>query len=218
MACKLIWITPEAERIMGYCARVSNPENQENPDVAKLLRFCIRNGHWSVFEMADMCVEITTTRVISAQITRHRSFHFQEFSQRYSAVPGIAQVQARRQDSKNRQSSHDDLPQETLSWFESAASEHFSQARRLYDKALAKGIAKECARFLLPLASATTLYMKGSVRDWIHYINLRTDGGTQLEHRELAQQCKELFVEQLPIVGAALGWPSPSTIRNNGAV
>ena len=206
MDCKLVWITPDAERLMGYCARVSNPENQENPNVAGLLRFCIRNGHWSVFEMADMCVEIQTTRGISAQIIRHRSFHFQEFSQRYAPVARIERVTPRRQDAKNRQSSHDDLPAETLAWFAQAQDEHFGEARRLYDAALEKGIAKESARFLLPMASGTTIYMKGSVRDWIHYINLRTDPGTQREHREVAEACKAIFVEQLPVVAQAMGW------------
>ncbi len=210
MACKLIWITPEAERLMGYCARVSNPDNQQNPQVAGLLRFCIKRAHWSVFEMADMCIEIQTTRAISAQILRHRSFHFQEFSSRYAVVQRIERTRPRRQDAKNRQSSHDDLPPETLDWFDAAQGEHFAQARRLYDEALAKGIAKESARFLLPMASGTTIYMKGSVRDWIHYINLRADPGTQLEHREIALECKAIFVEQLPIVAEALGWANVS--------
>jgi len=213
MPCRLIWITPDAERLMGYCARVSNPENQENPDVAKLLRFCAKNGHWSVFEMADMCIEIQTTRAISAQIIRHRSFHFQEFSQRYAPVQKIEEVSPRSQDLKNRQSSHDDLPPETKEWFASAQEEHFVQARKLYDEALAKGIAKESARFLLPMASGTTLYMKGTVRDWVHYINLRADPGTQLEHREIALAIKEMFVEQLPVVAEALGWER-STVDN----
>lgn len=198
---------------MGYCARVSNPENQENPDVAKLLRFCAKNGHWSVFEMADMCIEVQTTRAISAQIIRHRSFHFQEFSQRYAPVQKIAEIQPRRQDQKNRQSSHSDLPPETLAWFAQAQEAHFSEARKLYDEALAKGIAKESARFLLPMASGTTIYMKGTVRDWVHYINLRTDPGTQLEHREIALAIKELFIEELPVVAQALGWER-STVYN----
>lgn len=215
MTCKLVWITPEAERLMGYCARVSNPGNQENPNVAGLLRYCIKNGHWSVFEMADMCVEIQTTRGISAQIIRHRSMHFQEFSQRYAPVQKIERVQPRRQDPKNRQSSHDDLPAETLQWFDRAQDEHFAEARRLYDEALAKGIAKESARFLLPMASGTTIYMKGTVRDWIHYINLRTDPGTQAEHREIAESCKRIFIEQLPVVAEALGWTAP--VPANGA-
>lgn len=206
MACKLVWITPDAERLMGYCARVSNPENQENPNVAGLLRFCIRNAHWSVFEMADACIEIQTTRGISAQIIRHRSFHFQEFSQRYAPVSRIERVLPRRQDAKNRQSSHDDLPKETLDWFARVQDEHFSAARELYDEALERGIAKESARFLLPMASGTTIYMKGSVRDWIHYIALRTDPGTQREHREIALACKEIFVAALPIVAQALEW------------
>lgn len=198
---------------MGYCARVSNPENQENPDVAKLLRFCAKNGHWSVFEMADMCFEIQTTRAISAQIIRHRSFHFQEFSQRYAPVQKIEEIQPRRQDLKNRQSSHSDLPPETLEWFARAQDAHFSEARKLYDEALAKGIAKESARFLLPMASGTTIYMKGTVRDWVHYINLRTDPGTQLEHREIALAIKGIFIEQLPVVAEALGWER-STVYN----
>ncbi len=215
MACKLVWVTPDAERLMGYCARVSNPENQENPNVAGLLRFCIKHAHWSVFEMADMCIEIQTTRGISAQIIRHRSFHFQEFSLRYSVATQIERVRPRRQDLKNRQSSHDDLPSDTLEWFERAQDEHFGEARKLYDAALEKGIAKESARFLLPLATGTTIYMKGSVRDWIHYINLRTDPGTQSEHRDVALACKEIFVEQLPVVADALGW-TQTAISSNG--
>jgi len=191
---------------MGYCARVSNPENQENPEVAKLLRFCIKNAHWSVFEMADLCIEIKTSRAISAQIIRHRSFHFQEFSQRYAPIAAIEHVHPRRQDPKNRQSSHDDLPEETLTWFERVQNEHFTQARTLYDQALSKGIAKESARFLLPLASGTTIYMKGTVRDWIHYINLRSDQSAQAEHRQIALECKEIFSDQLPAVAQALGW------------
>ncbi|MGH8165083.1 MAG: FAD-dependent thymidylate synthase, partial [Rhodanobacteraceae bacterium] len=182
------------------------------PNVAGLLRYCIKHGHWSVFEMADMCVEITTTRSISAQIIRHRSFHFQEFSQRYSAVQRIERVRPRRQDPKNRQSSHDDLPVETLEWFARAQDEHFGESRRLYDEALARGIAKESARFLLPMASGTTIYMKGSVRDWIHYVNLRTDPGTQLEHRGVAEECKALFVQQFPVVAQALGWIEAASI------
>lgn len=211
MRCKLVWITPEAERLMGYCARVSNPANQDNPNVAGLLRYCIKNGHWSVFEMADICIEIQTTRSISAQIIRHRSMHFQEFSLRYAELKKIERVRPRRQDPKNRQSSHDDLPPETLEWFDRAQDRHFDEAFALYEEALKKGIAKESARFLLPLASATTIYMKGTVRDWIHYINLRTDPSTQLEHREIAQECKDIFIEQLPVVAEALGWkPSPA--------
>lgn len=217
MPCRLIWITPDAERLMGYCARVSNPDNQENPNVAGLLRFCIKNGHWSVFEMADMCVEIQTTRGISAQIVRHRSFHVQEFSQRYAQVQGIATVHPRRQDLKNRQSSHDDLPPETLEWFENAQQEHFAKSRELYEEALKKGIAKESARFLLPMASETTLYFKGTVRDWIHYIALRSDPGTQLEHREIALACKAIFTEQLPVVAEALGWTAAPAAQNGSA-
>ncbi|GAC1502397.1 MAG: hypothetical protein NVS1B14_07160 [Vulcanimicrobiaceae bacterium] len=394
-------MTPDAERLMGYCARVSNPANQDNPDVTKLLRSCIKRGHWSVFEMADMCIEIQTTRGISAQIIRHRSFHFQEFcvtgdtrittimpanrlpnyipisklyerqkwknyagihvrvfdeatgrfsaaplsevfatgskpvfevelvdgkrvsctkehrfltqtgfrpleeivglelvgeravmsrvgfvatngmrcdvansqrlyerhdrkrglpgspkgwlvprwtqiakirflgmhetydlevdhgshnyvankivvhnSQRYAPVQKIETVQPRRQDLKNRQSSHDDLPEETLAWFADAQKTHFGEAQTLYEQALEKGIAKESARFLLPLAAGTTIYMKGSVRDWVHYINLRSDPGTQLEHREIALGCKAIFVEQFPILAEALGWLEPAVSPN----
>jgi thymidylate synthase (FAD) len=216
MACKLVWVTPDAERLMGYCARVSNPGNQENPNVSGLLAYCLKHGHWSVFEMADMCVEIQTTRGISAQILRHRSFHFQEFSQRYSVVQGIERAHPRRQDAKNRQSSHDDLPEETVSWFRRVQDEHFADAQRLYEEALDKGIAKESARFLLPMASATTIYMKGTVRDWIHYLNLRTDAGTQLEHRAIADACKAIFIEQFPAVAGALGWQVP--VVANGSV
>ncbi|MDP9111790.1 MAG: FAD-dependent thymidylate synthase [Candidatus Eremiobacteraeota bacterium] len=183
--------------------------------MAGLLRFCIKHALWSVFEMADMCIEIQTTRGISAQIIRHRSFHFQEFSLRYSVATQIERVRPRRQDLKNRQSSHDDLPSDTLEWFERAQDEHFGEARKLYDAALEKGIAKESARFLLPLATGTTIYMKGSVRDWIHYINLRTDPGTQSEHRDVALACKEIFVEQLPVVADALGW-TQTAISSNG--
>lgn len=218
MPARLIWITPDAERLMGYCARVSNPANQENPNVAGLLRHCIKNGHWSVFEMADICIEVQTTRGISAQIIRHRSMHFQEFSQRYSPVQEIARVQPRRQDLKNRQSSHDDLGQETVEWFMKAQDEHFAHAKRLYDEALEKGIAKESARFLLPMASSTTIYMKGTVRDWVHYIALRTDPGTQKEHRDLALACKDIFIEQLPVVSEALGWREPVLKQNGTAV
>jgi thymidylate synthase (FAD) len=156
--------------------------------------------------MADLCIEIKTTRAISAQILRHRSFHFQEFSQRYSQIHDIERVHPRRQDPKNRQSSHDDLPEETLAWFERVQDEHFSSARALYDEALSKGIAKESARFLLPLASGTTLYMKGTVRDWVHYINLRSDQGAQAEHRQIALACKDIFCENLPALAQALGW------------
>ena len=215
MSCKLVWITPDAERLMAYCARVSNPENQDNPNVAGLLRYCIKHGHWSVFEMADLCIEIKTTRSISAQIVRHRAMHFQEFSQRYSAVQHIERVRPRRQDPKNRQSSHDDLPAETLTCFEEEADDHFRRAQRIYDEALSKGIAKESARFVLPLASATTLYMKGTVRDWIHYIALRTSDDTQLEHREVANDCKRIFIDQLPIVAQALGWQA--AVSQNGS-
>ena len=206
MTTKLITITPDAETIMGYCARVSNPANQENPDVAKLLGYCAKNEHWSVFEMANMVVEISTSRAISAQILRHRSFCFQEFSQRYASPQDFETYEARRQDQKNRQNSTDDLPDFVKVWFANAQVQTWESAKLLYDEAVKSGVAKECARFLLPMNTSTRLYMNGTVRSWIHYINLRTKEGTQLEHKILAEGCKQIFCEQLPIVAKGLGW------------
>ncbi|NTU50534.1 MAG: FAD-dependent thymidylate synthase [Desulfobulbaceae bacterium] len=197
--------TPEG--LIAYCARVSSP-HQENPDYAGLLRYCIKNKHWSVFEMVDMTVEITTSRAIAQQILRHRSFQFQEFSQRYAKVQQAEKYEARRQDQKNRQNSIDDLSKETQLWFKSAQSEIELRAFQLYEEALEKGIAKECARFLLPLATQTRLYMKGSVRSWIHYLEVRCDPSTQKEHREIADAIKALFVQEFPIVSEALEWVS----------
>ncbi len=203
---KFISITPDAEKTMGYIARVSNPANQDNPNVAGLLSYCIKHGHWSVFEQAHMTLEITTGRDVSPQILRHRTFTFQEFSQRYAAVTEYVKREPRRQDSKNRQNSIDDLSQSDKDWFNAAQDVGWTEAFRRYEEALKRGIAKECARALLPMASKTTLYMTGSVRSWIHYLNVRTDPSTQLEHRELALQAKAIFVEQLPIVAKALEW------------
>jgi thymidylate synthase (FAD) len=208
MTVKLISITPDAEKTMGYCARVSNPANQDNPDVAKLLAYCIKGQHWSVFEMGNICMELDTSRGISAQILRHWSFSYQEFSQRYSAVDesGIKIYAARRQDVKNRQNSLDDLSEEIKAEWIKRQQDNWKVAFEHYTWALNNQIAKECARFVLPLGTATKMYMNGTIRDWIHYINLRSDGATQLEHREIALDAKAIFIEQLPIVAKALGW------------
>lgn len=197
MSARLIWVTPNAEAAMAYCARVSS-EWQDNPSYTTLLQYCAKNGHWSVFEMASMCVELTTTRMISAQLLRHRSFSFQEFSQRYANAQRFRIQPARRQDTKNRQASHDDLSLDVREWFLEAQSELHEQSLALYEKALAKGIAKECARAVLPLSTETKLYMSGSVRSWIHYLQLRCDEATQLEHREIALAIREIFDEQFP--------------------
>ncbi|MFH0927229.1 MAG: FAD-dependent thymidylate synthase [Candidatus Micrarchaeota archaeon] len=195
------------EEIITYCARVSNPKNQENTGTApKLLAFCIRNGHWSIFEMADMCLEIKTSRAIAQQILRHRSFSFQEFSQRYAVATEFITYEARRQDLKNRQNSIDDLPADVQEWFLQAQKKVQEESHGLYEQALQKGIAKECARFLLPLNTQTTLYMKGSARSWIHYIKVRADESTQKEHREIALAAREIFCENFPSIAAALEW------------
>ena len=195
------------EGLMGYIARVSSP-NQTNPNYTGLLKYCIQNKHWSVFEMCDMTVEVTTSRGISPQILRHRSFNFSEFSQRYAKVGqgGIIIYKARRQDSKDRQNSIDDLSEDTQQWFKDAQKEVWDLAYARYEQALERGIAKECARFLLPLNTKTKLYMKGSLRSWIHYIEVRADKATQLEHREIAIKVKEIFIQKFPTVAKALEW------------
>lgn len=204
MKVELISCTPEAERIVMYCARVSSP-NQEN-DNPKLLSYCIKHGHWSVFEQATMTVEIQTSRAISAQILRHRSFSFQEFSQRYAAVSSFEIYPARRQDNKNRQNSIDDLDEKTKEWFEDIQEQIQNHAMMLYDEALKRGIAKEQARFLLPMSASTKLYMTGNIRSWIHYLELRCGNGTQLEHKVIADEIKQIFIRELPIISQALGW------------
>lgn len=206
LTTKLISITPRAEETMAYCARVSNPQNQENSEFSKLLAYCIKNGHWSVFEQANMIVEINTSRAIAAQILRHRTFTFQEFSLRYSSVSEYIEYEARRQDVKNRQNSIDDLDDEVKQWFRDCQFEVWKLAFEHYEAALSKGVAKECARFLLPLNTSTRLYMNGTVRSWIHYLQLRTHESTQLEHREIANAIRAIFVEELPTVSKALGW------------
>ena len=202
---KLIAITPKAEELVAYCARVSS-SNQFNPDIAKLLKYCIDHGHWSVFETPYITVEINTSRAISAQILRHRSFTFQEFSQRYAAVADFETYPARRQDSKNRQNSIDDMKLEDKTWFLDAqdSSQVFSAA--LYHDALDRGIAKEQARFLLPMSSKTKLYMTGNVRSWIHYLDLRCHIDTQKEHRDIALAIREILKKELPIISKAVSW------------
>ena len=205
MTVKLISITPKAEETLMYCARVSNPKNQDN-DNPKLLSYCIKNKHWSIFEQASMTVEIKTSRAISAQILRHRSFCFQEFSQRYAEVLGFETYPARRQDQKNRQNSVDDMDEKDKKWFEDAQKCVQSYSEVAYKEALDRGIAKEQARFLLPMSTSTTLYMTGNIRNWIHYLELRTDKSTQLEHRQIAKGVKTIFVNELPIIAEALEW------------
>lgn len=205
---ELISITPDAERVMAYCARVSNPNNQLNDSYVKLLAYCIKHKHWSVFEHANLTMQIKTSRGISPQILRHRSFTFQEFSQRYAAVDqsGLVTYAARRQDNKNRQNSIDDLSDDIKAEWEKRQQDNWKQSFEHYTWAIDNGIAKECARFILPLGCATTLYMSGSVRSWIHYIELRSANGTQLEHMEIALACKDIFKKELPGVAAALNW------------
>ena len=210
MNVKLVTVTPKAEETMGYVARVSNPKNQDNPKVAGLLGYCIKHGHWSVFEQAHLTVEIETTRGLAAQILRHRSFTYQEFSQRYADSSMLSKViplpELRRQDDKNRQNSIDDLDPFVVQDFDLKMQRHFVEGMKLYKEMLDAGVAKECARFVLPLATPTKLYMTGSVRSWIHYINLRSAHGTQKEHMEIAENCRSIFNEQFPIVAEALGW------------
>ena len=209
MNVKLITVTPEAEKQMGYVARVSNPNNQDNPNVSGLLGYCIKHGHWSVFEQAHMTLEIETTRGLAAQILRHRSFTFQEFSQRYANANLLDNIQVpdlRSQDSKNRQNSIDDIPQDKKETLQKKINDHFGAAMSLYDELIEEGVAKECARFVLPLATPTRIYMTGSVRSWIHYIELRSAHGTQKEHMDLVEEVRGIFIQQFPICSNALKW------------
>ena len=209
---RLISVTPDAESTMAYVARVSNPNNQENPNYAKLLGYCIKHNHWSVFEQAFMTLELETTRGIAAQVLRHRSFTYQEFSQRYAdssmLADEIPMFDLRRQDTKNRQNSIDDVDPFLKQELEITIKRHFESAMDIYKHMLEMGIAKECSRFVLPLAVPTKIYMSGSVRSWIHYITLRSANGTQKEHMDLANSCKQIFVEQFPTVSEALEWTS----------
>ena len=209
MTVKLVSITPDAEQTMAYIARVSNPSNQDNEKYAGLLKYCIRHNHWRVFEQSTMTLEIETTRAIAAQILRHRSFTFQEFSQRYAASTGLGNIdlpELRRQDDKNRQNSTDDLDPEMVEKFNKQMITLFSSAKSLYEQMLSQGVAKECARMVLPLCTPTRIYMTGSCRSWIHYINLRSAHGTQKEHMVIAEACRKVFTEQFPAVSEALGW------------
>ena len=207
---KLISVTPDAEKHMAYCARVSNPSNQENDNFSGLLKYCIKHQHWSIFEQATMTLEINTTRGIAAQILRHRSFTYQEFSQRYadSSLLGktIPLPELRRQDTKNRQNSIDDLDKAVIDSLNRQMETLFDSSMALYNQMLERGVAKECARFVLPLATPTRLYMTGSVRSWIHYIDLRSGHGTQKEHMDIANAAKQVFIEQFPAVAEALEW------------
>ena len=207
---KLVSITPDAEKMMAYIARVSNPSNQNSDNYAGLLKYCIKHNHWSVFEQSSMTLEIETTRGIAAQILRHRSFTFQEFSQRYADTNLIAEdiplPELRRQDTKNRQNSTDDLPADLKIELYSKIQDHFDAAQNLYKELLEAEVAKECARFVLPLAVPTRINMTGACRSWIHYINLRSAHGTQKEHMVIAEECKKVFTEQFPAVSEALEW------------
>jgi len=206
---QLITSTPDAEKSMAYIARVSNPKNQDNDDFSKLLGYCIKNEHWSVFEQAYMTLQIETTRGIAAQILRHRSFTFQEFSQRYADSRQLGEIpipELRRQDNKNRQNSISDLSKEIINKFNEKIKSQFNLNKQLYEEMLEAGIAKECARFVLPLATPTRIYMTGSCRSWIHYINLRTGHGTQKEHMDIAKECKSIFSQEYPVVATALKW------------
>ena len=209
MTVKLITVTPDAEKLMAYVARVSNPSNQDNEKYAGLLKYCIKHNHWSVFEQSSMTLEIETTRAIAAQILRHRSFTFQEFSQRYASSNDLGDIdlpELRRQDTKNRQNSIDDLDPEMVDKLNRQMITLFSSAKSLYTQMLDAGVAKECARMVLPLCTPTRIYMTGSCRSWIHYINLRSAHGTQKEHMVIAEGCRKVFTEQFPSVSEALEW------------
>ena len=209
MKVQLITLTPDAEKNMAFVARVSNPNNQGNENFSGLLKYCIKHQHWSVFEQAHMTLEIETTRAIAAQILRHRSFTFQEFSQRYAQSNELGEIdlpELRRQDDKNRQNSIDDLDEKVVDKLNRQMITLFSSAQALYNQMVEKGVAKECARMVLPLCTPTRIYMTGSVRSWIHYIDLRSAHGTQKEHMEIADSCKDIFKEQFPVVSEALEW------------
>jgi len=210
MTVKLISVTPDAEKTMAFIARVSNPANQDNENYSKLLAYCIKHNHWSVFEQSSMTLEIETNRGIAAQILRHRSFTYQEFSQRYADTNLITEnipiPELRKQDTKNRQNSTDDLGDYVKLKFQSEIAELFAHSNNLYKRMLEAGVAKECARFVLPLATPTRIYMTGTCRSWVHYINLRSANGTQKEHMDIALECKKVFTEQFPTVAEALEW------------
>ena len=210
MKVSFVTVTPDAEKTMAYVARVSNPNNQENEKFAGLLRYCIQHQHWSVFEQAHMTLEIETTRGLAAQILRHRSFTFQEFSQRYADSSLLADEiplpDLRRQDVTNRQKSIDDLDEHKKQKYEIWMQHNFKETMNVYKEMLADGVAKECARMILPMAVPTRLYMTGTIRSWMHYIELRTGHGTQKEHMEIAEECKKIFVKEYPIISEAMEW------------
>ena len=209
MNVKLVSITPDAEQMMAYIARVSNPSNQDNENYSGLLKYCIKHNHWSVFEQSSMSLEIETSRAIAAQILRHRSFTFQEFSQRYASSTALGDFdlpELRKQDTKNRQNSTNDLEPELIDKFEKQMITLFSSSKALYEQMLRQGVAKQCARMVLPLCTPTRIYMTGSCRSWIHYINLRSAHGTQKEHMQIAEKCRKIFIEQFPNVSEALEW------------
>ena len=206
---KVVSVTPDAEKTMAYIARVSNPANQENDNFSGLLKYCIQHEHWSVFEQSSMTLEIETTRAIAAQILRHRSFTFQEFSQRYAKSNELGKIelpQLRRQDKKNRQNSIDDLDPFVQQKLEAQMITLFSSCQSLYNQMIEEGVAKQCARMVLPLCTPTRIYMTGSCRSWIHYINLRSSHGTQKEHMDIANECRKVFIDQFPVVSEALDW------------
>lgn len=201
---KLVWITPNAEQLIGKIARVSNPKNEDNPNFKGLLKYLIKHRHWSPFEMASMCVEIETTRAISPQILRHRSFSFQEFSQRYAVASEIDIPQIRRQDLKNRQNSIDDLDVEVIECYQKRIDEHFKEAMALYESMLHSDVAKECARAVLPSSTTTRLYMSGTIRSWLHYVDLRADNGTQREHMSIARSIGDILADEIPTIARAM--------------
>ena len=210
MHVKLVSITQDLiqngnpEELIAYCARVSNPENQNNLETApRLLKFLIKHKHWSPFEMVDMCVEIKTSRAIAAQILRHRSFSFQEFSQRYSEATNVEPIELREKAKTNRQSSSEIINEPVIN---NVVRHSIDTSIMTYNKLITQGVAKEQARMVLPLATETTMYMKGNIRSWIHYIDLRTEENTQKEHRDIANKIKEIFIENFPIVSRALDW------------
>ena len=205
MSAKLIWITKDCEKQIAYIARVSNPKNQENEKIEGLLKYCYKNKHWSIFEMCNMCIEIKTTRAISAQILRHRSFCFQEFSQRYATVEDKPDYfDLRRQDLKNRQNSIDDISEETKNKLNNSVRMTLIEIDRCYQNLLDNGVAKECARMILPMCSPTRMYMNGNIRSWITYLQVRLDKSTQAEHRNVALEILKIFNKELPIIGKIL--------------
>ena len=206
-SAKLIWITPDAEQLIGKIARVSNPKNEDNPNVKGLIKYLIKHKHWSPFEMASMCVEIQTTRAISPQILRHRSFSFQEFSQRYAVATDLGQLHVpklRRQDLDNRQNSIDDIPEVDQDRIITQVERHYRDAEDLYQYMLDQGVAKECAREVLPMGTTTRLYMSGTIRSWLHYVDLRGRDGTQREHMTIARQIGDILDDQVPTVARAM--------------